>query len=401
MDIYLREVGIDSTKHQVAVFRHRDTDHDHVHIYANRVAMDGGPALKTGWNYKANVKASRQIEQELGLPPLTADSVRTRLTDHVPAKQLSREVVAEAIKAVLKHDKPTNLDELASKLSKHQVAARIAPNDKGISFKAAGHQPVKGTEVGYKFNQLAALLEANRVQYEAAKQPAPAQARKHMAAEKVQAFLLTKDIPINTAQAERLLAGKPLVLSHLGKGVQLVNGVIQFGPIALKPTVGQRMPATAPVADTTPITAASAASVGSNEGDAPAKPAKPAPKPSTAAPVAAAAVGKHPGTPTTPIASTKGGTPAKGNDPSTPSIAVEEPTWYADLRHKLTKSNALRTLPTNGYGVEKIEKHGKVVDYKFTKYGTINGKAESVLLSKLNAGQALEQTSKQEQKLGR
>ena len=167
--IYLQEVGIDAHRHQVAVFRHRDTAHDHVHIYANRVGMDGGAAIKTGWNYKANVKATRQIEQALSLTPLTKESKRTSLNDHVAEKQVAREVVAQALKSVLQHERPTNLEELVSDLEKHRITAKIHSNSQGpngVSFQAEGHQAVKGTSVGYKFNQLSVLLDANRVQYE-------------------------------------------------------------------------------------------------------------------------------------------------------------------------------------------------------------------------------------------
>ena len=170
VDIYLKTVGIDTAQHQVAVFRHRDTAHDHVHIYANRIAMDGGAAVETGWNYALNVKATRQIEQELDLTPLTKESKRTSLKDHDPGKQVAREVVAQALKNVLQRDKPTNLDELVSDLEKHRITAKIASNVNGpygISFQAEGHQAVKGIAAGYKFNQLAVLLEANRAEYQA------------------------------------------------------------------------------------------------------------------------------------------------------------------------------------------------------------------------------------------
>lgn len=169
VEIYLRAVGIDARQHQVAVFRHRDTAHDHVHIYANRVGMDGGAAVKTGWNYKANVKATRQIEQALNLTPVTNESKRTSLKDHLPQKQLARDVVAQALKSVLDHERPTTLEELVGDLEKHRITVKLHANSQGptgISFQAVGHQAVKGTAVGYKFNQLSVLLDANRAEYE-------------------------------------------------------------------------------------------------------------------------------------------------------------------------------------------------------------------------------------------
>ena len=63
---FMREMGLDPEKHQYVVVRHNDTDYDHVHIVANRIALDGSV-----WDGKNDVfraiAATQALERRHGL----------------------------------------------------------------------------------------------------------------------------------------------------------------------------------------------------------------------------------------------------------------------------------------------------------------------------------------------
>jgi hypothetical protein len=66
---YCELMGASWDAHQVAVYEHHNTKHEHIHIYLNRVPLAGGPALDTSHNYVRNLKALRIITKEMGLNP--------------------------------------------------------------------------------------------------------------------------------------------------------------------------------------------------------------------------------------------------------------------------------------------------------------------------------------------
>lgn len=80
-DQYLDNMGFDRSQHQYVVVRHCDTRHQHVHIVANRVAMDGSiDYLK--WHLKDTKKATRQLEQMLDyVQPTCIDPVKVQLEE--------------------------------------------------------------------------------------------------------------------------------------------------------------------------------------------------------------------------------------------------------------------------------------------------------------------------------
>jgi hypothetical protein len=63
---HLQNIGVDTGKHQWLAVRHDDTDHDHVHIILNRIALDG-----MVWHGKRDVflviESTQQLEKEFGL----------------------------------------------------------------------------------------------------------------------------------------------------------------------------------------------------------------------------------------------------------------------------------------------------------------------------------------------
>jgi hypothetical protein len=133
---YCELMGADLGRHQVAVYEHRDKDHAHVHIYINRVPIDGGPALRTDNNYARNVKATQKIRKELGMPELPSRRQTTRDLD--PGKEVTRG-------HVLPHLREKEIEAVLKRDAKGLLV--------GTSFRYQ-ETSVKGTDVGVKAKQL-------------------------------------------------------------------------------------------------------------------------------------------------------------------------------------------------------------------------------------------------------
>ena len=64
---YLEGMGFDSN--QYVVYRHSNTDHDHVHIVASRIRLDNSKVVHDGWDYVRSENLIRELEKEYGLQP--------------------------------------------------------------------------------------------------------------------------------------------------------------------------------------------------------------------------------------------------------------------------------------------------------------------------------------------
>ncbi|MFC7670787.1 relaxase/mobilization nuclease domain-containing protein [Hymenobacter humi] len=85
---YCELMGAPVDRHQVVVYEHKDKKHAHVHIYLNRVPVDGGPALRTSNNFYRQPAITKQISQELGMQPIPER--RQSIKDVDPSKELAR-----------------------------------------------------------------------------------------------------------------------------------------------------------------------------------------------------------------------------------------------------------------------------------------------------------------------
>ena len=96
---YCELMGAPVERHQVVVYEHKDKKHAHVHIYLNRVPVDGGPALRTSNNFYRQPAITKQISQELGMQPLPER--RQSIKDLDPSKELAREAIRVAVAPLL------------------------------------------------------------------------------------------------------------------------------------------------------------------------------------------------------------------------------------------------------------------------------------------------------------
>ena len=72
---YLQAMGFDMN--QYVVVRHSDRDHDHAHIVASRVRLDG-TTVSDSWDYRRSEAAIRQLEQDYGLQSLHSSQEQDR-----------------------------------------------------------------------------------------------------------------------------------------------------------------------------------------------------------------------------------------------------------------------------------------------------------------------------------
>ena len=158
---YCELIGAPISRHQVVVYEHQDKQHAHVHIYLNRVPIDGGPALRTDNNFYRQPAITRQISQELGMRPLPER--RRSIKDLDPGKEAARGQVAEALREIFRQANRGGEEWLAVELLKQQISVRYTHDRggtlRGVSFECAGIR-VRGQEAGYKGAQLREVFAA-------------------------------------------------------------------------------------------------------------------------------------------------------------------------------------------------------------------------------------------------
>lgn len=159
---YLKEMNIDTDKHQYICVRHQDTDKDHIHIVANRVGLDGSiwygqhDALKT-------ISACERLEVKHGLTitqglkgsksdvsaPTKAEIEMALRTGEKPA----RIVLQNALQAAMtgKPDLETFVERLQAVGIEPRFNVASTGNVAGCSFSVNG-VAFKGSQLGKKFS---------------------------------------------------------------------------------------------------------------------------------------------------------------------------------------------------------------------------------------------------------
>lgn len=173
---YVEQMGFDCN--QFAIYKHANTDDDHIHIVASRIRLDTGKVVHDGWDYVRSEKVLRELEKEYGLvqvqssrekqarTPSTGQIRRMRreqqeysqgkreIPPELPIKTQLQQAIDEAVE-----DKPPMPLALARlQLMGIEVRAGFTRTgkSKGISFQMQG-QAFSGTHLGagYTFKALA------------------------------------------------------------------------------------------------------------------------------------------------------------------------------------------------------------------------------------------------------
>lgn len=167
---YLAGMGYDDN--QYLVTRHTDTDHDHIHIIANRIKHGGG-VVSDAHDYRRQEKIMREIEQRHGLQavrssheatekPLSKGEIEQAMrTGDEPPRQALQRLVGEAAQG-----NPT-ASQFADRLAGAgvEVRANIASTGRmnGFSFGLDGKN-FSGSKLGKGFTWKA--LQEKGVSYE-------------------------------------------------------------------------------------------------------------------------------------------------------------------------------------------------------------------------------------------
>ena len=161
--------GMEFDKNQYVIYRHTDTEHDHIHIIANRIRVTDGSAVSDSWNYRRSEILVRQLERQFEMSPTQCSwekSKRSPSTGEMRRQKRTGEVnkrnqIQNGIEQSLA-DNPT-LAEFIGRLKEKGISVRLrkSKEDKieGISYGLEG-LAFQGRQLGkdYTWTSLETLL---------------------------------------------------------------------------------------------------------------------------------------------------------------------------------------------------------------------------------------------------
>ena len=156
-EAYLDRMGWDRRRSQYVIVRHSDQNHQHVHVIASRIRLDGTLQPQPFREYLRSKEVSRELERDFGLRPMrertpSPERGPTRGEDRM-ARDRSLVSEKERLKGVIREavrDRPT-ATEFVRRLEAQgvQVRPNIARTGhvSGISFRL-DRVAVKGSQLG-------------------------------------------------------------------------------------------------------------------------------------------------------------------------------------------------------------------------------------------------------------
>ena len=166
---YLSRMGLFPEEHQYTLVRHRDTDHDHIHIIASRISL-GGELWNPDYDLKKSRDVCRQLEKEHGLTVVSNQKATYRAKTTQAERQMMRRtgrptekvIVQEALNKLLGGEKTPTHRELIANLEADGIIAipNVASTGRisGYAFQLGGRN-YSGSQVGYSWKHLQKLLQ--------------------------------------------------------------------------------------------------------------------------------------------------------------------------------------------------------------------------------------------------
>ena len=151
---------------QYAVVKHSDTEHDHIHIVASRICLDGG-VVDDSWDYYKSQETIRQLERNYNLETVTpsweTDKRAQTTGEHRQLKSKGNKSVRVQLQDLIDEvtqDNPS-MPEFVERLQQQGVEVQVGLTrtgigfSKGISYNLDG-VALSGTQLGkaYTFSGL-------------------------------------------------------------------------------------------------------------------------------------------------------------------------------------------------------------------------------------------------------
>ena len=166
-DRYMKEMGFDAN--QFVIFRHHNTDDDHIHIAASRIRIDTGLVVHDSWDYVRSEKVLRQIEHDYELVQVQGSREKLNRTPSTgQIRRIRREqeefsqgqrdsppqrIIKESVQQTIDRagvDNP-QMPTLIMRLQQAGISVRTGftrnGKSKGISYEKDG-QAFSGTQLG-------------------------------------------------------------------------------------------------------------------------------------------------------------------------------------------------------------------------------------------------------------
>jgi Relaxase/Mobilisation nuclease domain len=168
---YLQAMGFDMN--QYVVVRHSDRDHDHAHIVASRIRLDG-TTVSDSWDYRRSEATIRQLEQDYGLRSLHSSQEQDSRSPTTGEQRLLGRTGEASIRVQLQRSldqatqAPITMPQLIGQLQQNGISVRICDRQtggvKGISYELNGIA-FSGTHLGKAYT-FQGLQRYRRVNYD-------------------------------------------------------------------------------------------------------------------------------------------------------------------------------------------------------------------------------------------
>jgi hypothetical protein len=159
---YMKAMEFDNN--QYAVVKHSDTEHDHIHIVASRICLDGS-VVDDSWDYYKSQEVIRQLERNYNLETVTpsweTDKRAQTTGEHRQLKSKGNKSVRVQLQNLIDEVTQDNLSmpEFVERLQQQGVEVQVTQTgiglSKGISYNLDG-VALSGTQLGkaYTFSGL-------------------------------------------------------------------------------------------------------------------------------------------------------------------------------------------------------------------------------------------------------